>query len=226
MQNEWWFLSLVQPHMPQDPERQMKTLKQNIYLAEQGKVQQTLWNPILNSICRSHLRSGKTFGFLMTEKVLKWRDRLTKFQCDFVTGSHWVKRNRLLLTVTCLLFLFMVVPFSFRRLVCFCQMESKSPLWIQLFFLVSWKAPVSTMSRKTNRGLLRIYLKQSISGSFSTNPRPALVFVTKLRLLHLIRVGWLQSCCRPHLPPKEVRAMHNASKRAPLQHLHYPTLAM
>lgn len=60
--------SLVQPHRPQDSERQMMIWKQNIYLAEQDKVQQNLWNPILNSICRSRLRSGKTFGFLMTKK--------------------------------------------------------------------------------------------------------------------------------------------------------------
>lgn len=142
----------------------MMIWKQNIYLAEQDKVQQTSWNPILNSICRSHLRSGKTFDFVITEKILKWGDLLTKFQCDFVTGSYWVERNRLLLTVTCLLFLFMAVPFSFRRSVCFCQMESKSPLWIQLFFFPCFLESTSQYHVKKNkqRGLLRIYLKQCI----------------------------------------------------------------
>lgn len=74
--------------------------------------------------------------------------------------------------------------------------------------------------------MLRIYLKQCISGSSNTTLRPALVFVTKLGLLH---VSWIIAKLlqtTPHLPPKEVGAMHNASKRAPHQHLYYPTMAM
>lgn len=162
----------------------------------------------------------------MTEKIQKWRDLLTKFQCDFVTGSHWVRRNRLLLTGTCLLFLFMAVPFSFRRLVCFCQMESVTTVNPAFFPCFLESTSQYHVKKNKQRGLLRIYLKRGISGSFNTTPGPALVFVTNLGLLHVSRAESLQSCCRPHLPPKEVRAMNNASKRAPLQHLHYPTLAM
>lgn len=54
------------------------------------------------------------------------------------------------------------------------------------------------VKKNKQRGLLRIYLKQCISGSFNTTPGSALMFVTKLGLLHMRRAGSLQSCCRQH----------------------------
>lgn len=106
----------------QRPSKANDDLEAKYLPSRAGKVQQALRNQLQNPICGCHV-PGKLFGVLVTERGL-----LTKHRQDLVTCRHWVIRKRLLFTATCLLFLFMAVPFSFQRSVCFCQMESKSPL--------------------------------------------------------------------------------------------------
>lgn len=67
---------------------------------------------------------------------------------------------------------FMPVHFLLSGLPCFCQIESHHCKSRGFFPLVSWKAPLDTMSKKTNsEGLLGFYLRQITSGSSNNKPK-------------------------------------------------------